>query len=238
VAEAYRVKWPEFRNKLEGTGPFGVIHEVPNGRPMPTEDVSAELLGITYSYVLARAALGRRELRVMDWGGALGHYAAIARTSLPNLELDYHVKELPEICRVGRELFPEVVFHETDACLEAEYDVVFASGVLDSIGPWRHQLARFADAAIGYVYLTRVPIALRAPSFVCAQRAKAYGYQGTIPFWVISRAELLAEGRSRGLTLAREFLTGEREAEIPHAPERPFQSRGFLFAKQTAADVA
>src|SRR5437763_2464633 len=147
VAEAYRIKWPAFRDALQGTGPFGVIHEVPLGSPMPTEDVSGELLGVTFSYVLARAALSNSRLRVLDWGGALGHYALIARKNLPELDVDYHVKELPEVCRTGRELVSGVTFHETESCLNVSYDVVFASGALESAPLWQGQLARFATAA-------------------------------------------------------------------------------------------
>jgi putative methyltransferase (TIGR04325 family) len=229
VAEAYRVKWPAFSGALRGTGPFGVIHEVPLGASIPVDDVTNELLGVSFTYVLQRAAAGRPRLRVLDWGGALGHYALIARANLPELELDYHVKELQEVCVVGRELVPDVVFHETDDCLKHSYDVVFVSGTLECLPDWRYHLSRLAEAASVYLYITRVPVALRARSFVGAQRVHTYGYGSAIPFWVIARDELLGEARKIGLSLVREFVTGE-EGDIPGAPERPFPCRGFLFA--------
>lgn len=230
VAEAYRAKWAGFRDALDGVGPFGVIHEIPLGGQIRVDDPSAELLGVAFSYVLARAAGREQRLRVLDYGGALGHYALIARANLPDLELDYHVRELREVCAVGRELVPDVIFHDSDACLAESYDVVFASGTLECLADWRSELARLARAASRYVYLTRVPIARHEPSFVCLQRVDMYGYSGAIPFWVINRRELLAEAKKLHVALVREFVTGEEDGDISGAPERRFPSRGFLFA--------
>ena len=233
VAQTYRDRWPAFREAMKGTGPFGVNHESPSDGSMRRDHVGAELLGITLSYVLARAAHQKSQVRVLDWGGALGHYALVARANLPELELDYHVKELPEVCAVGRELVPDVVFHDSDDCLDDTYDVVFASGVIEYIYDWQRQLSRLAGAAGQFVYLTRVAVVFGVRSFPCLQRLTTYGYTGALPFWAISRDELLATAESNGLALVRELMTGEEPVEILGAPEQPIHP-GFLFVRMDA----
>ena len=232
VAEAYRRKWPSFLDALE-SGVLGIDHEVPAGRPISSNDLAAHNTLLTFGYVLARASRGKNKISILDWGGAVGHYYLIGKALMPEIELLYECKEVPEVCSVGRELLPEAQFHDNDECLEKTYDFVFASSSLQYAEDWRKDLHALASATRDYLYVTRLPVAVHADSFVVLQRAQAYGYETEYLGWVLNRDALLEEAALAGVECAREFIvTGGFEAE--GAPESPVYDRGFLFrVKQT-----
>ena len=117
IAQAYREKWPSFLEATAGPGPLGVNHEVPAGVPVPRDELDAQHLVLAFGYVLARAAYGRERLSLLDWGGGPGHYAVLAAALLPEVELEYHSRDLPALVALGRELQLTLAFHDADACL-------------------------------------------------------------------------------------------------------------------------
>jgi glycosyltransferase involved in cell wall biosynthesis len=86
VIETQRRKWPEFVRAIQSTNPLGVYHEAAH---IESENPAAHNFVLAFAYVLARAAVGRRSLSVLDWGGGLGHYAVIARATLPEVSIEY-----------------------------------------------------------------------------------------------------------------------------------------------------
>lgn len=225
VARAYRAKWPAYLAAIESPNPLGVDHETAE---VTTGDVAAHNMLLTFAYVVALAVRGRDRLSVLDWGGGLGHYRALARSVVPGLELDYHVKETPAVCAQGREVAPEVVFHDDESCLDRRYDLVVASSSLQHAEDWRTLLDRLAGAADSYLYVARVPVTLHAPSFVVLRRAHADGYEAEYLGWVLNRHEFLAYAAGAGVSAAREFLLDARFA-VAGAPETPVEHRSFLF---------
>jgi putative methyltransferase (TIGR04325 family) len=228
IARAYRAKWPSFLAAVGGTGPLGINHEVPAGRPVVQDDPDAQHTVLAFGYVLARAALGRRKLSLLDWGGGPGHYAVLAHALLPEVELEYHSRDLPPLVALGRELLPEHAFHDDDACLARVYDLVVASSSIQYAEDWRAKLSALARAAGAYLYLARVPVALRSPSFAVLQRADDYGYETEYLGWVLNRDELLTAAAAAGLDLVRELLLPSA-ISATGAPEDPVGHRGFLF---------
>ena len=93
---------------------------------------------------------------------------------------------------------------------------------------WRETLAGLAAATAGYLFVTRVPVALRSPSFVVLQRAQRHGYGTEYLGWVLNRGELLEAAAESGLELVRELLL-EARFSAAGAPEDPVGHRGFLF---------
>ena len=227
IASAYRAKWPSFLAAVDGPGPLGVGHEVPLGAPVPREDLDAQQTVLAFGYVLARAALGKAQLSLLDWGGGPGHYAVFAEALLPELELDYHSRDLPSLAALGRELLPRHTFHDDDTSLDRRYDLVVASSSLQYADDCRALLAKLAGATEGYLYVTRLPVALASPSFVVLQRADAYGYDTDYLGWVVNRAELLEQARGAGLELVRELIL-PAWFSAAGAPEDPVGHRGFL----------
>jgi putative methyltransferase (TIGR04325 family) len=136
---------------------------------------------------------------------------------------------VPGICSYGRELLPQAHFHADESCLERSYDLVVASSSLQYSERWRDVLAGLARAAGDYLYLARVPVVLRSPSFVVLQRAHRYGLGTEFLSWALNRDELMAAASHARLELLREFLFGER-SDIRGSPEQD-ETRGFLFRR-------
>jgi putative methyltransferase (TIGR04325 family) len=224
VADAYARKWPDYLAAIEAPKPLGVHHET---AAVLTGDVGAHNMLVTFAYVLALAAHGRQALSVLDWGGGFGHYQALARSVLPEVELDWHVQETSAVAARGRELNPEVAFHDDLSALERRYDLAVASSSLQYAEDWRTLLTWLADASERYLYVARVPIALSVPSFVVIQRPYAHGYDTEYLGWVLNHDELLA---ASPLSLAREFLLDARFSAVG-APEDPVDHRSFLFTR-------
>jgi putative methyltransferase (TIGR04325 family) len=227
VARMYAERWPAFIENLQGTDPVGALHVVPVGGTIPREDVISHNMAMVFAYVLALSARTGDTLSILDWGGALGHYHALARALLPEVELDYHCKELPAVCRQGRRVSPDVTFHEGDACLERSYDLVLASGAIQYAEDWTELVARLARAADRHLLVTKVPVT-DAPSFVTLQRAYEYGYETEYLGWALNREEIRGAARHAGVQLAREFFLSA-PLDIPEAPG-PVHHAGFLFA--------
>jgi putative methyltransferase (TIGR04325 family) len=249
VEQSYRRRWPEFAAALAGSGTLGVAHEVPTAQHVVTDDPGWHDVVTTFGYVLARAALGleassgkptsgpktgrwkrpgRERLSLLDWGGGPGHYALLARALLPEVELEYHSRDLPRLARLGRELLPEATFHEDDSCLDRTYDLVVASDALHYVQDFAALLGRLARAASPWLYVALLPLVREAPSFVVQQRPDSYGYDTEYLGWVLNRGEFLQAARAAGLRLEREFLA-PGVIDLPDAPE-PALHRSFLFS--------
>ena len=231
IAQAYRAKWPSYIEALRGPGPLGVYHEVVAGEAVDALDHGAHTMLVSYAYVLALTAGGKQRVSILDWGGGSGHYLPLSRAVLPGVEIDYTCKDVPALVALGRELFPEACFLEDDdEALLRTYDLVLVSGSLQYSEGWPAALARLGEAAGSYLYVTRLPVALAAPSFVVLQRAYAYGYDTEYLGWVVNREELLREAAAARLELVREFLL-QAWFTAPGAPEQPVEHRGFLFRR-------
>src|SRR5262249_39698606 len=88
VLELYKRKWPAFVRAIEAPNPLGVNHEALVEDIERGEDVFAHNLLTTFAYVLSLAAGRGTRLSMLDWGGGIGHYYAIARSVRPDLELE------------------------------------------------------------------------------------------------------------------------------------------------------
>ena len=191
-------------------------------------------LAATWGWVLGRAAAQQRELSVLDWGGALGHYYLWARALRPDLKLDYTIKEMPLFVEQGAQLLPEVRFCGGDEALERDYDLVLVAGAFHYEEAWRELLPRLLGCARRAAFLTRIPIIERGESFVFVQRPYAYGYATEYPSWCFNRAEFVAAIRECGWHIERETITGER-VEIKGAFEVA-DYRGFLLRPEAESN--
>ena len=231
VAQTYAERWPAFRSAVSGAQPLGVVHEFPLGGEMSNHSLVAHNAALTLAYVLARTARATGSVSVLDWGGGLGHQEAIARAVLPEISFDWHIRELPAVCREGRRVSPSVTFHEGDECLERSFDLVLASSSFQYAEDWRAHLRRLCGATRDSLLITRLPLVDCEPSFVVLQRAQAYGYATEYLGWVFNRAELLEDASAVGLELVREFFLQE-PMDVAGAPERPSHG-AFLFTRSS-----
>ena len=224
VLDAYTGKWPQFVQMAEGTEPLGVAHE---SALATNEDILSHNATMAFGYSLALAASGRARLSLLDWGGGIGHYLLLARALLPDVEIEYHCKDVPILSEYGARLFPDQQFSSDERCLEDVYDFVLASTSLHYTEDWQSLLERLAGATRDYLYIAQLPTVPEAPSFVFVQRPYQYGYNTEYLGWCLNRTEFLqAAGRS-GLRLQREFVYGHQPL-IHGAPEQNAY-RGYLF---------
>lgn len=71
---------------------------------------------VTFAYVLARTARSQTAVSLLDYGGGLGRYCLAARALLPEVEIDYHCRELPALAARGAQLLPNAHFYADDSC--------------------------------------------------------------------------------------------------------------------------
>jgi putative methyltransferase (TIGR04325 family) len=221
-------KWHGFAVTLASTLPLGVYHEAP---VITHDNPAAHNFIMTFGYVLARAAAGRRKLSVLDWGGGLGHYAALAGAMLPEVELEFTTFDLPLFTQAGRDHQVGVRFSaDAEHCLARRYDLIFASGSLQYERDWVQLLRRFAASSSAWVFLTRTPFVDDVPGFVVVQRPfSTEGYQTEYLSQVFNRQSLLREAADCGLRIDREFMMIGEHVVAKGAPAG-FGYRGFLFA--------
>ena len=231
ILDTQKARWPAFLRMVQGSGPLDATHrlQVAGEVSAPSNnDYAAHNTMMAYAYVIARASRKKDRISLLDWGGGIGHYYIIGKALLPEIEIDYHCKDLPLLCRGGRELLPEAKFHENEEeCFARTYDLVLASSSLHYSEDWKSVAQRLAVATRSYLYITRLPIVHRLTSFVAVQRPYQYGYQTEYLCWFLNREEFLTHMGAFEMELVREFLIQER----PHVHKAPEQGeyRGFLF---------
>ncbi len=136
-------RWPAFAAAVESSEPLGIWPLAPDA-----QSESAHNISMTFAYVLGRAVHGAATISVLDWGGGIGHYALMAQRLFSDVAFDVTVKDVPEQCRVGRELVPTVRFEETDdAVFTQSYDLVIASASLQYASDWQATTTRLVEAA-------------------------------------------------------------------------------------------
>lgn len=233
VVERYRLLWPEWTRALLGTGTLGVDYT----RSLRTIDTDAARvptdLGwahdsvMSYAYALTLTARFKERLSIMDWGGGVGQFLPLSRVLLPGVEFDYHVKDVPVMCSLGRELNPAAQFHEDDSWRGRRYDLGLSISAFQFTEEWRDALMALAEVTDTHLFISRLPIVFRSPSFAVLLRGEAYGFETQFLGWFFNRSELVECARSAGLELVREFVMLD-ETPAHGAPEQATY-RGFLF---------
>lgn len=233
------VSWPEPVNPQNGGWSFEAIadirrKQVAEFRQRPSAIAAGStLLEQANSLVAAtalnhvRGRLGAAEaVSILDWGGAVGLTAEVLHRLAPTVSFSYTVKEVAEICRLGAELMPGIVFtDEEDKALARRYNLAIASASLHYSRDWRAVATGLADSASTGLLIARQPTVRDQPSYVAHQNA----YGTVFTCWILNERELVEVIRSRGFEVAQRFLSGDA-AQIDGAPKQPtFHS--YLFER-------
>ena len=199
---------------------------------MSADSADAHNTILTFGYVLARAASPDGSVSMLDWGGGVGHYFRYAQALLPELEIEYHCKDVPVLAEAGRGLVQGATFHDDDSCLDRTYDLVMASGSLQYSASWKQYLERLGQAASRFLYVTRLPVVQQSATFAMCQRAHRFGYPD-LTGWVLNQCEFLQAAETVGLPLIREFVVNEQFRV--RGSDEIVRMRGFLFAPPVLA---
>lgn len=227
VAQAMQAQWADLPQKLRGPHPLLTKTGVQEATPA---HFTAQSNILVFAYLLARVALGKEKVSLLDWGGGAGQYYAYARAMLPEIPLDYSCKEVAQLAAVGRRHVPEGRFTDSDdEAFARRYDLVFASGAIQFVQDIDPLIARLCGAAQEWLFVTRLPVVEKTDDFVIIQHPYAYGYDTEYLCWVFNRARLLARVERHGFKLEREFLLNERPV-VANAPEA-LRYAGFLFRR-------
>ena len=98
---------------------------------------------ISYAYVLASTARHRDRLSILDSGGGVGRFLPLSKALLSDVAFDYHVKDVPGMCSLGRQLSPDVHFHDDDSWRGRQYDLVVSSSAFQFTEEWQSTLKAF-----------------------------------------------------------------------------------------------
>lgn len=230
IAETQTAKWIEFKTSLQAPRPFGLAHEAPPDAPV---SVSAHNITMSFGYVLGRLLAEmptNRTPAILDWGGGLGHYAAIARSMFPHIDFDYTVKDVEALVSAGQRMLPDVAFTSSDeAALAKPYDLVFASSSIQYSRDVYECLEKLCASAQRWLMITRTPFVDESDDFVVIQRPHRYGYLTEYAGWFLNRQKFTDFVVGQGFCMEREFLLDERPF-VPNAPEQ-CRYRGYLFER-------
>jgi putative methyltransferase (TIGR04325 family) len=227
VASSVEEHWPTLLRNLHGPGPLGVSHFPWS---LTRDDPGYHNAMMSYGYVLARVARKKDSISVLDWGSGTGHYYLYGKALLPELEFDYHCYDVPPLCDLGRKLLPEVHFHHDSSDLSGkQFDLVISSSALHYFEDWQAVLRQLAAATGEFLYIARLQVVNRSPSFVVEQRPYRPGYYTQCLSWFLNRQEIVHCAEESGLELVREFIYLERWA-VRNAPEKQ-EGIGFLFKR-------
>jgi putative methyltransferase (TIGR04325 family) len=218
VLQACLSQAPAALSWLNTTGPMNVTPGA--------HDINAHNVMLSFAYALSVAARHKSKISMLDWGGFVGHYYQISRALLPDLEIDYHCKDLSLFSEYGRTQLPEAHFYSDDRYVDQSYDFVLISSALQYSQDWQTDFAKIASCTSGHLFLTRTPSHLDQPSYVFSQSAYGSEWLG----WSFNRDELLAYAAKCSLQLVREFLMYDAPMSIHNAPA-PCNQRGYLFRK-------
>lgn len=217
-------KWAEFVRNTQGTGPLGFAHESDDLTEI--RNVYFHNIHITYAYVLALAARQKNTISVLDYGGGLGHYYLLGKAILPECDLDFHCKELPNMVDTGKLINPDIHWYSDESYLLRTYNLVMVSSSLQYIKEWNNELQKICQTVDEYLFLTRLSVVEKSSSSVAIQMwrgVELLNHQ-------FNRKVLLETVEGAGLSLVREFVVGDM-LNIKHAPENS-SPLSFLFKKK------
>ncbi|MCC7119856.1 MAG: hypothetical protein IT310_15125 [Anaerolineales bacterium] len=226
ILEIHKKSLPIYLSKIQGSGVLGFS---PESAPDAPADILAQNTVMVFAYALALSAWKKERLSMLDWGGAIGQYYALAQALMPEVNIEYHCKDFPLMADYGRTLFPDAYYYSDDACFTRTYDFVLASGSLQYSPDWKTDFRNLAASTEKYLLLTRLPTVEKKDSFVFVQRPRAFGYNTDYLAWCINKNELARQADLNKLELEREFLIGDNHS-IVNAPEQCRYS-GFLYRK-------
>jgi len=232
IAQVQQGKWEAYKNYLLTTHPLAINHEA-SMKSLRSDPFYHNLLN-SFAHTLCLAAINKKAVKFLDWGGGLGHYGVLAESILrsTNLPLQYYCYDFEPFCKYGREVNPSFTCEsDKQQFIENEYDLILASSSIWYEKNWKDGIDTLSNYKTDYLYITRMIFVENAASFVALQQPDYMGYKTEYLFWIINKTEFLDYVKFKGFQLIREFEFGE-VTPIYKAPENGTM-KGFLFKKNS-----
>jgi putative methyltransferase (TIGR04325 family) len=154
-------------------------------------------------------------VRVLDFGGAFGHYFHVATSAFPNVSWEWTVVEtLTMVTLAARTEVGQSIrwTSDLDSALDERWDFVLASGSLQYVPDPIRVLTKLGRMA-PYVLLTRLPLWPIDHHLPAIQRLSRRDRAGAYPTWVFSEDVFLEEIGAIGEVVLR-FDVPEDTARI------------------------
>lgn len=223
-------KWALFKKSVFSSKALGINHES-SDQDNVFDLVSHNTL-LSYGFVLLLSANNKSKVKVLDWGGGIGHYGIIGQSLLNSTEvqLEYYCYDLEKFCDAGVVLNPDFKYFSNMNFIDnSNFDLVLVSSSLWYENDWKHVLKNLINVTSGYLYITRMNFINVNPSYVAIQRPSMLGYKTEYLCWIFNENELIEYAKSLGLKYLKEFYIGP-SFPIFKAPEQG-KYKGFLFKK-------
>jgi putative methyltransferase (TIGR04325 family) len=230
IAALQKEKWPSYASRIGSCNSLGINHESPN--VSSNNDPFFHNLLISFAYVFALSAINKKVVKMLDWGGGIGHYGLLAEelVKTTGIEVDYFCYDFEVFNNHGSTLNPTYhYFNDKDLYLDQKFDLLVASSSIWYETDWKVGVDKICRYDAEYIYITRMIFIVDKPSFVAIQRPKTMGYQTEYLFWIINKTEFLQYMESKNLMMVREFEFGP-VTPIFKAPEQGTM-KGFLFKR-------
>jgi putative methyltransferase (TIGR04325 family) len=152
-------------------------------------------------FLAATICQGQGDVRILDFGGALGYtyYPVIA--ALPDAQhVEYHIVDTALIVRLGSQMFAEderVSFHESLPIRLEDVDIVHIGSSLQYVEDWQGTLEMLAAYGAPRFLFTDLP-AGDIPTYVSLQNY----YESKIPCWFFNVGDVMAVMAGLGYRLA------------------------------------
>ncbi len=168
--------------------------------------------------LLRVAAENGGELRVLDFGGALGSFYFQHREHFKHLKaVRWAVVEQSHFVQCGRDEFQNGVlqFYESiEDCLDdGMIDIIFCSCVLEYLEKPNAMLELFSKSGTRYILLDRTPFIEADQDRLTVQRVPESIYSASYPAWFFSSLQFERELNKLGLCQVLEF-DGEDDVGI------------------------
>jgi len=176
---------------------------------------SRDLQFIAAVGICLEASQLRHRVRVLDFGGAFGHYFDVATSAFPNVSWEWTVVETPTMVALaaGTDVGRSISWTSgLDSAVGERWDLVLASGSLNYVPDPIGVLTKLGGMA-PYVLLTRLPLWPVDRHLPAVQRLSRGDRAGAYPTWVFSEEVLLQEVAAIGEVVLR-FDVPEDTARI------------------------
>jgi putative methyltransferase (TIGR04325 family) len=130
----------------------------------------------------------KKQIKILDFGGGLGIGYLTLVESIPNdlTSISYTIVEVPEVCRIARELHAGAVVYTSDLPNEPHFDLIHAASSFQYIEHWQELVEKYAALEPEYILLSDI-FAGDIKTFVTLQTY----YESKMPHWFLNLNELI-----------------------------------------------